>query len=131
MNWAINVLNLIPKNNNVEFIRYDNGVISNIAIFGSGNTYASAYMGADFGETIVDTNLDNAPNILYVGTSFTNVLESLSVYKFNKMVSIDYRHNETGKSIEDYVKEHDIDYVVFMCSGFNDALNVSAIKQQS
>jgi hypothetical protein len=65
-----------------------------------------------------------------VGTSFTNVLESLSVQKFNKMISIDYRHNDTGKSIVDYVKEYDIDYVVFICSQSNNSLNINSIKEQ-
>lgn len=122
-------LNLIPKNS-IKYTRYDNGEISNVDIFGKFDSYASAYMGTDYGETVVDTELDKAPNILYVGTSFTNVLESLSVTKFNKMVSIDYRHNETGKSIQDYVKEHNIDYVVFICSQSDDALKISSIKQQ-
>lgn len=123
-------LNMIAKNKNLVYERYDNGEISSKDIFGLNDNYGSAYMGNDYGETIVDTNLNEAPNILFVGTSFTNILESLSVYKFNKMVSIDYRHNETGKSIEDYVKEYDIDYVVFICSHSDDALKVSAIKQQ-
>lgn len=123
-------LNLNYKKSDVKYVRSDNGQLSSVAVFGSGTSYASAYMGNDYGETIIDTNLDKAPNILYVGTSYTNVLESLSVFKFNKMVSIDYRHNETGKSIEDYVKEYNIDYVVFICSQSDNALKVSSIKQQ-
>lgn len=123
-------LTLIPIDKNIRYKRYDSGKLSNVKVFGKDNTYASAYMGADYAETIIDTNLDNFPNILYVGTSFTNVLESLSVYKFNKMVSIDYRHNNTGKSIVDYVKEHDIDYVIFICSQSDNPLKISSIKQQ-
>jgi hypothetical protein len=46
------------------------------------------------------------------------------------MVSIDYRHNNTGKSIVDYVKEHDIDYVIFICSQSDNPLKISSIKQQ-
>ena len=80
-------------------------------------------------ETVIDTNNDDAPNILYVGSSYTNVLESLSAYKFNKMVSIDYRHNTTGKSISDYVKEYDIDYTIFICAQSTSSLAVSSMRE--
>lgn len=106
---------LIPKNTDVNYTRNDNGETVDTPVFGDGDTYAVAYMGKDCAETVIDTNNDSAPNILYVGTSYTNVLEALSVYKFNKMVSIDYRHNLTGKSILDYVKEYEIDYTIFVC----------------
>ena len=122
--------NLVPRNNKLRYTRYDNGQKSLIPIFGNDITYASAYMGTDYGETVVKTNLKDAPNILYVGTSYTNVLESLSCYKFNTMVSIDYRHNNTGKSIEDYVKEYDIDYVVFIPAEPYDPFRIDAITQQ-
>ena len=120
---------LIPKNTILKYTRKDDGKISTTPIFGDGNTYAVAYMGADYAETVIDTNNDNAPNILYVGSSYTNILEALSVYKFNKMVSIDYRHNTTGKSIADYVKEYDIDYTIFICAQSNSSLAVSTMKQ--
>ena len=120
---------LVPKNTEVLYTREDNGKATTRPIFGEGNTYADAYMGEDIAETVIKTNNNDAPNILYVGSSYTNILEALSVYKFNKMVSIDYRDNKTGKSIEDYVKEHDIDYVVFICSQQNNALSISSIKQ--
>ena len=112
----------------VTYVRYENGNLSDIPVLGNENTYASAYMGNDMAETIIDTSNDDAPNILFVGSSFTNVLEALSVYKFNKMVSIDYRHNTTGKSIADYVKEHDIDYTVFICSQSTCALDTYSIR---
>lgn len=120
---------LIPKNNAIEYTRKDNGELVDTDIFGNGNTYAVAYMGQDFAETVIDTNNDKAPNILYVGSSYTNVLEALSVYKFNKMVSIDYRDNTTGKSIADYVKEYDIDYTIFICAQSTSSLAVSSMKE--
>ena len=86
-------------------------------------------MGADYAETIVDTNNDDAPNVLFVGSSFTNILEALSVCKFNKVVGIDYRHNKTGKTIADYVKEYDIDYTIFICSLEDDGISPKLIKQ--
>jgi len=123
------ILTLTYKNNNLKYTRKDNGETTTVPIFGQGNTYASAYMGADYAETVVDTNNDNAPNVLFVGTSFTNILEALSVCKFNKVVGIDYRHNKTGKSVADYVKEHDIDYTVFICSLETDGLSPTLIKK--
>ena len=121
---------LTPLNEKITYTRFENGKKSNVEIFGKGSTYASAYMGNDCAETIIDTNQDDKPNILYVGTSFTNILEALSVYKFNKVVSVDYRHNNSGKTISEYVKENDIDYVIFICSQSDDALNIDSIKQQ-
>lgn len=122
-------LTLVYKNNKLKYTRQDNGKVTTTPIFGKENTYASAYMGADYAETIIDTNNDNAPNILFVGTSFTNILEALSVCKFNKVVGIDYRHNKTGKTIIDYVKEHDIDYTIFICSLEKDGLSPELIKE--
>lgn len=120
---------LIPKTTTLEYTRKDNGEVVDTPIFGDGNTYAVAYMGQDYAETVIDTNNDDAPNILYVGSSYTNVLEALSTYKFNKMVSIDYRDNMTGKSIVDYVKEYDIDYTVFICAQSTSSLAVSSMKE--
>ena len=45
------------------------------------------------------------------------------------MVSVDYRHNTTGKSITDYVKEYDIDYTIFICAQQTDSLSISSIKE--
>ena len=86
-------------------------------------------MQGDNAFTIVDTNRDALPNILYVGSSFTNILESLSIYDFNKMISIDYRHNTSKNSISYYVNTYDIDYVVFIPSQSNDAFSYSMIKK--
>lgn len=120
---------LVPKTTTLKYTRLDDKEESKAPIFGDGNTYAEAYMGGDYAETVVETNNDKAPNILYVGSSYTNVLESLSVYKFNKMVSIDYRDNKTGKSIADYVKEYNIDYVVFICAQSTSSLSVSSMRE--
>jgi len=122
-------LTLTYKNNNLEYNRKDSGKSVSIPVFGKGNTYASAYMGDDYAETVVTTNNKEAPNILFVGSSYTNILEALSVCKFNTMVSIDYRHNTTGKSIADYVKEYDIDYTIFICAQQTDSLSISSIKE--
>ena len=122
-------LTLTYKNKQFEYTRQDNGKSVTTPIFGEDNTYASAYMGQDYAETVVTTNNEDAPNILYVGSSYANILEALSCCKFKTMVSIDYRDNKTGKSIAEYVKEYDIDYTIFICAQQTDSLNVYSIKQ--
>ena len=129
VNAAEEELNLTYNNDKLKYDRKDSGENVTTPIFGKGNTYASAYMGTDYPETVVTTNNKNAPNILYVGSSYTNILEALSVCKFNTMVSVDYRHNETGRSIVDYVKQYDIDYTIFICAQQTDSFSISLIKQ--
>jgi hypothetical protein len=118
---------LIPKNTTVEYERFDSGIESKRQVFGNFDDYG-VYMGGDCSETIVKTNLKGKPKILYVGSSFTNILESLSVYKFRRVVSVDYRYNKTGKDLITYVKENDIDYVVFIGSQSDDALNIERLR---
>lgn len=120
---------LTYKNSALEYTRKDSGKVVNTPIFGEGNTYADAYMGADYAETVITTNNEGAPNILFVGSSYTNILEALATCKFKTMVSIDYRDNNTGKSIADYVKEYDIDYTIFICAQQTDSLSISSIKE--
>lgn len=105
-------LYLVPKIN-IEYTRYENNKLSNKKVYGSGTSYEDAYMEGDMVYTKIVTKKDGK-NIMYVGSSYTNILEALSVPSYKTMVSIDYRHNKTGKSINDYVKENDIDYVVYV-----------------
>lgn len=119
---------LIPKYN-ISYDRYENNKPSNKEVFGTGNTYAEAYMDGDNALTVIDTKRNSLPNIMYVGSSYTNILESLSIISFNKMVSIDYRHNTSGKSIKDYVEEYNIDYVIFMPSQSTSAFPINKIKE--
>ena len=122
-------LNLVYNNTKLEYVRKDSGELVPTPVFGMGNTYGSAYMGGDMAETVITTNNKNAPNILFVGSSYTNILEALAACKFKTMVSVDYRHNKTGKSITDYVKEYDIDYTVFICAQQTDSFSISLIRQ--
>lgn len=118
---------LIPKYN-LEYERFENGKISKREVFGDGNTYSIAFMDGDNALTVIDTKRSSLPNIMYVGSSYTNILEAISIVSFNKMVSIDYRHNTSNKSIIDYAKEYDIDYVVFMPSQSTSAFPIEKIK---
>ena len=65
---------------------------------------------------------------MFVGSSYTNILEALSVPSYNEMLSIDYRHNKTGNSIKYYVDKYDIDYVVFIPAQSNNSFQLSKIK---
>lgn len=106
----------------VEYVRYEEGELSNQKVFRNSNTYENCYMEGDQAYTVIDTGRDHLPNIMYVGSSFTNIMEAITIRDFNLMVSIDYRDNDTGTSIADYVRKHDIDYVIYVPSQSNDAL---------
>ena len=106
----------------VEYVRYEEDELSNQKVFRNSNTYENCYMEGDQAYTVIDTGRDHLPNIMYVGSSFTNIMEAITIRDFNLMVSIDYRDNDTGTSIADYVRKHDIDYVIYVPSQSNDAL---------
>ena len=57
-----------------------------------------------------------------------NILEALSVPSYRKIVSVDYRHNKTGKSINDYVMENNIDYVVFVPGQSTNAYSLKQLE---
>ena len=57
-------------------------------------------------------------------------MEALAVPSYEKILSIDYRHNKSKKSINDYVEENDIDYVIFIPSQSTNAFSISQIKTQ-
>ncbi len=115
-------LYILPKFK-VEYIRYEDETESDMDVWAKANTYENAYMEGDHAYTVIDTERPELPNILYVGSSFTNIMEAISIPSFNKTVSIDYRHNESGNSIQYYVEKHDIDYVVFIPSQSTNAFS--------
>ena len=77
--------------------------------------------------TRIETNKEGK-NIMFVGSSFTNILEALSIPSYNRMVSIDYRHNKTGHDINYYVDKYDIDYVIFIPAQSNNAFSIPQMK---
>ena len=101
----------IPKNM-PSFTRYDNGQESNRPLFMKKSTAYTSFMCGDIGNTVIDTNRDELPSILYIGFSFTNALETLSVYNFNRVESIDPRHWDGN--ICEYIKTTKPDYVVII-----------------
>lgn len=119
-------LYLVPKQK-INYTRYENNVKSNEKIYGKGNTYEDAYMEGDKAFTRIETN-NEGKNIMFVGSSYTNIQEALSVPNYKRVVSIDYRHNKTGNKINYYVKKYNIDYVIFMPSQSNNAFSINQIR---
>ena len=119
-------LYLTPKKT-INYTRYENDKLSNEKVYGKGNSYEDAYMEGDMAYTRIETN-KKGKNIMFVGSSYTNILEALSVPSYNRMLSIDYRHNKTGKSINYYVDKYNIDYVVFIPGQSSNAYSLDKIK---
>lgn len=123
-------LNVTLKNQSFTYDRWDNGEYSELSVFGKGNTYASAFMGTDFGRTEIVTSHTDYPNILIAGSSFTNAMEGLILSDCSKMVSVDYRHNKTDGSISAVAAETDADFVIFMPAQFDDYhIDLASVKQ--
>lgn len=112
----------------INYKRYENDKLSKKAVYGTGNTYEDAYMEGDMAYTRIETN-KKGKNIMFVGSSYTNILEALSVPSYNRVLSIDYRHNKSGNSISYYVDKYNIDYVVFIPSQSSNAYSISMIKK--
>ena len=119
-------LYLTPKKT-INYTRYENDKLSNKKVYGKGNSYEDAYMEGDMAYTRIETN-KKGKNIMFVGSSYTNILEALSVPSYNRMLSIDYRHNKTGKSINYYVDKYNIDYVVFIPGQSSNSYSLDKIK---
>ena len=120
-------LYIVPKIN-INYTRYENNKLSNKKVYGKGTSYEDAYMEGDMAYTKIITDNYNGKKIMYVGSSYTNILEALSIPSYSLVSSVDYRHNKTGKSINDYVIENDIDYVVFVPGQSTNAFSVNQIK---
>lgn len=98
------------------FERFDNGQASSLPLIAEQTgTYGlySDYMGGDIGQTVIATSRPELPSILIVGDSFTNALESLAVFSFDEMRSLDYRHFD-GASLQEYIRTCQPDYVLIV-----------------
>lgn len=95
-----------------EYTRYDNGAISEKVLCNTENPSYAAFMEGDIGNTVIETCRDELPSILYIGFSYSNPLEMMSVYNFNRVESIDPRY--WNGSICQYVKESQPDYIVIV-----------------
>ena len=122
-------LYLVLKDNNLSFTRYENNKLSNKKVYGSGTTYEDAYMEGDNAYTKIITNVNSNKKIMFVGSSYTNILEALSIPSYKEVVSIDYRHIKEKKSINEYVKENDIDYVIYIPAQSTNSLSVYSMLE--
>ncbi len=116
------------KNMDFTYTRTEDGKSSSKKIWGTGSSYASAYMDDDNPETIVTTSNTDYPNILITGSSFTNLLEVLCIPDCHIMASVDYRENETGKDIKSYADQIDAQYVIYIPSQSNNAHSIGSMK---
>lgn len=122
-------LNLIPDGWTINYERWDDGKKTNHPIFGEDtNTYSLSYMGDNYGETIVKTDKKDLPSIYYCGSSFTNVLEAMSVPSFQNMYSTDLRFNDTDNTMLDYIKKFKPEYVVFVSGQSTATFNLKHIE---
>lgn len=100
----------------VQFIRMDNGkeVEANTFTMPSQtNPFVeySNYMGGDVAQTVIDTNRPQLPTVLIFGDSFTNALETIIYYNFDKMYALDLRYY-TQDNLYDYIDKVKPDIVL-------------------
>lgn len=100
------------------YTRYDGDKVSNTPLFDITKTTYTTFMGGDISNTVIDTDRDTLPSILYIGYSYTNPLEMMSVYNFNRVESLDPRH--WSGSICEYVTESKPDYIIIVRDDLTD-----------
>ena len=105
---------IIPKNE-IPFRRFNNGIEVVPSLYSiPSNPYAFAtypvYMGGDIAHTLIDTNRPELPSILIYGDSFTNAVECIAWYSFDKMESVDLRYYKE-KTLDELIDELRPDYV--------------------
>ncbi|UPU39867.1 hypothetical protein MX850_03960 [Erysipelothrix sp. Poltava] len=70
------------------------------------------YMNGDKANTVIKTKRDNLPKILFIGDSFANALEYLSIYDFNEVHSLDLRSYKGN--VYEYIEKNKFDVIVFV-----------------
>ncbi len=98
----------------VPFERYDNGKSVAATVFSESNQNVYGYyMGGDIAETIIRTNRPELPDVLVIGDSFTNALETILYTSFDEMRSLDFRYY-TDKSIFEYLEDYHPDIILYV-----------------
>ncbi len=101
----------------IPFERYDSGTKVAAELFKppTPDKYVDyeSFMGGDFPETLIDTHRPELPSVLVFGDSYTNALETIIYYSFDKTYSVDCRYYNT-MSIADYIREKKPDFVVYV-----------------
>lgn len=98
----------------IPFTRYDNGSSVPATVFSESqkNMYRY-YMGGDVAESIIRTNRTELTNVLVIGDSFTNALETILYTSFDEMRSLDFRYY-TEKNIYEYLADYKPDVLVYV-----------------
>lgn len=97
-----------------SYTRWDNGKETNTPLvqFDDRNSYSN-YMSSDHANTVVKTdNPVDYPKILIIGDSFTNAIETLTVYNASEMHSLDPRHYKGD--IYEYIAEMKPDVTIVL-----------------
>lgn len=114
--------------NRIEYTRFDNGKKSVKKIFEDSNYYNS-YMGGDIPETVINTARKDKPNIMVLGDSTTNALESVLWMNSNKFVSLDFRHYKE-KNLLEYLENYNPDIIIVsIVSGYYDDYGTQSIMK--
>lgn len=120
----------------VPFTRTDNGKPVEATVYSESDRNAYAYyMGGDVAETIIQTNRPELPDVLVVGDSFTNALETILYTSFDEMRSLDFRYYTAG-SIYSYLENWQPDVILYVRDDLsyivtegNGGLGISAAAQ--
>ena len=98
----------------VDFTRYNNGNLFYSTVYHEEGPWTpllyTYYMGGDIGETVIETNRPDLPDILIYGDSFTNAMECILYLSCDTMYSLDLRHY--SGTVSDYITGHEPDYVI-------------------
>lgn len=98
----------------ISFTRTDNGKAVDPTVYDENlNNVYSYYMGGDIAETIIRTNRPELPDVLVLGDSFTNALETILYTSFDEMRSLDFRYY-TDKSINEYLESYHPDVILYV-----------------
>lgn len=100
----------------ISFRRIDNGTAVDAVLYSLPENEDidisySVYMGGDIGETIIQTNRQELPDILIWGDSFTNPMETIIWASFNESRFLDFRYY-TEMELSEYIEAHHPDVVV-------------------
>lgn len=95
-----------------DYTRYESGDPSDLPLMDTSKNNYTTFMSGDFANTFIDTGREDLPSILFIGFSYTNPLEMMSVYNFGTVASLDPRLF-TG-SICEYIQENRPDYIVIV-----------------
>lgn len=109
-------LGILEPNTQIPFVRKDNhqqvaSTVYSLPEDSQEDVLYSLYMGGDIALTEIDTGRGELPSILIYGDSFTNAVECIAYYSFDKMYSIDQRHY-TESTLEEFIAQHQPEIVV-------------------